>query len=923
MAALAFGMLLPIPAHAAGIEVSGEAPGAAPTAPPPVEVKKTKVPAVPPETDGRSGSGQVVAELPQTSTSSFRMIGVTWSAESLSYGVTVQVRTRTAGSWSAWTTLDVDQETEGGTPGTEPLWVGKADGVAARVTSTLGAPQDIRISTIDPGSGTTANATNAMYLGSVDGVATAETVADGTPTYTPMPTIITRAGWGAAAGTPCDSPTVGSTTKGVIVHHTAGSNSYAIEDSKALVRGVQAYHMQSRGWCDIGYNFLVDKYGQIFEGRRGGMDRSVRGAHSGNLAVNTYDMGVSMMGNLDLALPTAAMQASMVKLIGWRMGTNYLRAKGTYTLGGLTLNMIAGHRNVVSTGCPGKYGYSWLSATGGLRDRVAAYIGSYSSSIKTRAASLGLTKTGAVFVGEAITTGGRKTRFGNMDIYSKSGVGTKFVSSAADFRARYGAYGSQKSKLGFPTSDSPSVSTTGTFAQRFEHGSIYAVRTSTSTKAYAIWGTISTLYKQLGEAGGKLGRPTSSVTTVSTYVTRANFASGYITSNSSTGRTVAYTSSGTVIATLTTADNLIVPSSRYVPLTGHGYGHGIGMGQYGAQGAAAQGLTSGEILRHYYPGTTVATKAATPRVLITGDTSSSVAVKPRTGLVYRNVATGTTRSLPTVGGGLAITRWQIVPRSGAQTSSVLQYLTSAGWTTYGSSWTGDAQFEAPGPIALVLPGGTTATYRGALRSALPAVGSTARDTVNVVPLESYLRGVVPAEMPASWQGAALRAQSVAARTYLARLLTPSRYYDICDTTSCQVYRGTSIETASTDAAITATAGRILTYNGIPALTQFSSSSGGYTASGGQPYLPVVSDTYDASSGNPYHTWTTSVPASRIERAYPSIGTLKSLAITKRSGAGSWGGRVVTISLVGSSATITISGNQARAAFAIKSNWFRF
>jgi SpoIID/LytB domain protein len=926
-AALAFGVLLPIPAHAAGTEVSDSTPGrvAKPSAPQ-VGITKTKVPAVAGDTGKKFGSGQVVAELPQTSTSRFRMIGVTWSEQGLSYGVKVEVRTRTAGTWSTWTALDVDDEGEGGVPGTEPMWVGNADGVAARVTSTLGAPQDVHISTLDPSSDATVDASGASYTGPLDGVArasTAATIADGSPTYTPKPTIITRAQWGASAGTPCDSPTVGSTTRGVIMHHTAGSNSYTKADSASIVRGIQAYHMKARGWCDIGYNFLVDKYGQIFEGRRGGTDRSVRAAHSGNLAVNTYDMGVSMMGNLDLVRPSAAMQASVVKLLGWRMGTNYMKAKGTYSLGGLTLNMIAGHRNVINTSCPGKYGYQWLTESGGLRDRVEAYISHYTSAIKTRAASLGRTKTGAVYVGEAGTAGGRKTRFSNLDMYSKTGVGTRYVTEAGGFRTRYATYGAQASKLGFPTSDSPSVSRTGVFAQRFQYGSILAVRTSTSTKTYALWGDIAKLYKSLGEQGGKLGAPTSSVTTVKTGVTRANFAKGYIISTAS-AKTVAYTSGGSAISTLTTntSNTFTVPSTRSIPLTGHGYGHGIGMSQYGAQNAAIKGLTSGAILRLYYPGTTVASRVATPRVLITKDTTSSVAIRARSGLVFHNLATKTKLTLPSLGAGRTITEWSINPRVGKATASVLQYRTSAGWTTYKGEWTGSAQFEAPGPMTLILPVGT-ATYRGALRSAVPSSGSTTRDTVNVVPLEDYLRGVVAAEMPSGWKGAALRAQSVAARSYVARALTPSRYYDICDSTACQVYRGTSAETAATDSAIKATAGRILTYAGVPAFTQFSSSSGGYTATGSQPYLKAVSDPYDDWSGNANHVWTKTITAAAVEKAYPAIGRLTQLKITQRTGVGDWGGRVSTLSLVGTTKTVTITGNQARSAFGLKSNWFRF
>ena len=139
-------------------------------------------------------------------------------------------------------------------------------------------------------------------------------------------------------------------------------------------------------------------------------------------------------------------------------------------------------------------------------------------------------------------------------------------------------------------------------------------------------------------------------------------------------------------------------------------------------------------------------------------------------------------------------------------------------------------------MSLIMDNGSAVKYRGALRSAVPSTGSTARNTVNVVPIEYYVRGVIAAEMPSSWMPEALKAQSVAARTYGVRSITTSRYYDICSTTACQVYGGASRETASHDAAAKATTGKIVMYDGKPAFTQFSSSSGGYTAPGSQPYL---------------------------------------------------------------------------------------
>ncbi|MGA9716532.1 MAG: SpoIID/LytB domain-containing protein, partial [Aeromicrobium sp.] len=378
-----------------------------------------------------------------------------------------------------------------------------------------------------------------------------------------------------------------------------------------------------------------------------------------------------------------------------------------------------------------------------------------------------------------------------------------------------------------------------------------------------------------------------------------------------------------------TAESAVtVPSSRTVTFEGHGYGHGIGMSQYGAEGAARAGRTYSQILDLYYPGTDLSTKTGDIRVLISQDTTDGVLVNAQSGLKVRDIAGARTVSLPTTVGGKAVVRWMIAATSSGSSSSKLFYRTTGGYVSYQHegktlSWSGDSYFYGPDSISLVLPNGSVTKLREQVRSAKPSSGSGKRDTVNVLSLENYVRGVVAAEMPSSWSAEALKAQSVAARTYGVRSLGTSRYYDICSTTACQVYGGASRETASTDSAIKATAGKVLTYKGAPALAQFSSSSGGYTNTGSQPYLKAVNDPYDGWSGNKNHDWTLTVKASTIERAYPSIGTLKSMQVTQRNGYGEMGGRVSALKLVGSKGTKTISGVNARWAFGLRSDWFGF
>jgi hypothetical protein len=505
----------------------------------PVDVGTTSVPAV---TDSVAKAAEqadddasdLVAELPARRTDDFGLVGVTWDPGFTSTGMTVQVRLRTDGAWSDWEQLDVESdEGEGGRPGTEPLWAGTADGVAVRVTSPTGQrPAGLSVATIDPGTNpaTTANATASTAFYAATGDDTVQQVADGSPTYTPKPAIISRASWGAKKNTYCDSPRTGNETRGIVVHHTAGSNSYSKSQSKAIVRATQAYHMKARDWCDIGYNFLVDRYGQIFEGRNGGVDRAVRGAHAGDKTVNTYTMGVSMMGTFTSSQPTAATKDAMVKLIGWRLGTTFHAATGTYDVGSYRLNRIAGHRNVVSTACPGAAAYKWLSASGGLRDRVAAYIADYSSDVKTLYKHLGgKATTGPVYIGEypfSSNGGGRKARLDKLDLYSSS---QGAFSVGGEYRAGYNAANAQSGKLGVPTAgaESTSVSTVG--LQRFASGTVYRVRRDGHTDPYSLYGAMEDKYREIGEASSTLGAPLKSQVAISGGRSRAYFDAGHMT----------------------------------------------------------------------------------------------------------------------------------------------------------------------------------------------------------------------------------------------------------------------------------------------------------------------------------------------------------------------------------------------------------
>ncbi|WP_253919071.1 N-acetylmuramoyl-L-alanine amidase [Dietzia psychralcaliphila] len=196
-----------------------------------------------------------------------------------------------------------------------------------------------------------------------------------------QPSIITRGGWGADESIRCGGTAYDTTLAAATVHHTAGSNNYTREGSAGVVRGIYVYHARNLGWCDVGYNVMVDKYGQAFEGRRGGLNRNVQGAHAGGFNGNTF--GISMMGDYSTVAPSDATVRKMGEVIGWRLSLAGVDPKGTdthYSEGtsytkfpmgtAVRLPNIFAHRDVGNTSCPGNAGYAKM---GQIRDIAAAY----------------------------------------------------------------------------------------------------------------------------------------------------------------------------------------------------------------------------------------------------------------------------------------------------------------------------------------------------------------------------------------------------------------------------------------------------------------------------------------------------------------------------------------------------------------------
>ena len=370
----------------------------------------------------------------------------------------------------------------------------------------------------------------------------------------------------------------------------------------------------------------------------------------------------------------------------------------------------------------------------------------------------------------------------------------------------------------------------------------------------------------------------------------------------------------TLASPATAVDSWPVPRQAWITIKGHGYGHGHGMSQYGAEGAARQGRSFRQIANFYYPGTTWGTARGLVRVLISADTTDDLVVLARSRLKLHDSGTGTVTRLPANGA----TRWRIRVNSAGEDR--VAYLTNR-WRPW-RGLEGEGAFSAGGaPVTLVTPSGQR-RYRGRLAAHAPTARSRARNTINTLSLDNYLKGVVPLEMPALWSKAAVRAQAVAARTYAAyerqELTGP-----LCDTTSCQVYGGYSAEHPASNDAVAATAHLTLMHRGAPAFTQFSSSSGGWTSAGSKPYLPAKADPYDGWAGNPVHSWSERVSDALIESRWPGIGNLTRITVTRRDGHGEWGGRVQSVRLVGGRGRVDVSGDMLRSALGLRSTWVTF
>ncbi|MFI7064592.1 N-acetylmuramoyl-L-alanine amidase [Kribbella sp. NPDC050124] len=459
-------------------------------------------------------------------TKPFAMVGVTWPSGA--QAVQARVRVLRAGQWGEWQRLTVEDEhgpdpalPEGTRAGTEPLWVGDASGVqASAVTGSGTTIADAKVVLIQPG-----------VLATDADEPTAQSVEpEAARAPYPMPAMVSRKAWGADErlrshnGKACARPKYTTTVQAAFVHHTADRNDYTRAQVPAMVRAMYAYHVKSRGWCDLGYNFLVDRFGRAFEGRYGGAQLPVLGAHTGSFNANSF--GVALIGNFEKSTPSQAMLEKTAWVIAWKLDANYRSPLATIVLAGSRLHTVSGHRDTKATACPGNQLYGKL---GWLKQRVNVLIGgSVSTPIYRFAKRIGFRHAGQPFWGEHRTRTGWATYFGTRDVFNSVATGTH--STVGVFRARYRQLGPD-TVLGLPTSEFRN-SVNGTKVQYFRNGALYW---SKSIGTRPVGGLIYARYAALGAERSRLGLPITDTYKVKGGL-RQKYQHGWLTYNQHRGK---------------------------------------------------------------------------------------------------------------------------------------------------------------------------------------------------------------------------------------------------------------------------------------------------------------------------------------------------------------------------------------------------
>ena len=835
-----------------------------------------------------------VATAPMT-TDEFGLVGVTADAP-LDPATRVLVRVREGGAWGSWYPLQVTEhgpdpqsaEAHGVRYGTDPLLVDAADGVQVRIDAPEGEePVNPQVMLLDnPVTQADAQLAQAglpldSSAGNSGAVARAGTVT------APAPAIITRDQWGADETLRVDAPRYSPTIKAAFVHHTTSNTEYTPEEAAQQVRNLYGWYIKGLRYSDMAYNFLVDRYGRLYEGRAGGMDQAVVGAHTAGFNNETF--AISAIGNFQKVNPPpeqmTAMTNSIASLLAWKLALNHRDPNGTQILVSdsgsgtskyapgtqATALVVGGHKDIGATKCPGQFLEAQLPA------------------IRTLATSMmGATVYDPVVSGPmpwggpdplTVTTRSTAPISWNLTIASRCGTVVRTISGRQDAAGPLAISWDKRDGNGAPVPP-------GTYT-----------------------------FTLTGDANGDAVYP--------------------------------WTGSGVITPAAGAPQDPCGPPETFT-LVGSGYGHGIGLSQWGAYAMAKEGRDASGILTYYYSGTTV---SAVPdetevrvnvRYQIANAQMRSEAIAADGGAIEVNV-----------GGNVVVAGPQDVFTFGVSGASVAVQRISQGQTTdLGSAanvsvrWAGtrNSGGAVGGPTLLNLISGQGTfdspghRYRyGSMEVSAVTTSSGVRlNIVNVVRLhDEYLYGI--SEVTSSWPAAALQAQAIAARTYALAKIAKSGVRKACD---CHVDDGTGpyidqtftgyakqsgakggkwVEAVDATAA-SPTTGLAVLHNGEPISAFYSSSSGGATNTvkevwgGDLPYLVSQPDQWSLNSDNPHRAWTVTISQAQMAKAFQTAAVWK-VEVTKRLTSGAVGEVRGTLS-DGSSRSLT--GEQFRTALGLKS-----
>lgn len=825
---------------------------------------------------------------PPTTTGAFGLVGVT-ADEPLDPEARILVRVREDGAWSAWQPLVVsDHGPDPSSPeaddvrhGTEPLLTAEADGVQVRIDTPGGdVPEGLNIVTVDnPVVADDAALPAPRNLP----IATAAAGAWSAP----RPTIITRAEWGADERLTRAAPKASGTIKAGFIHHTASTSNYAPEAAAQQVRNLYTWFTQGRKYADIAYNFLVDRYGRIYEGRGGGVDQPIVGAHTAGFNQDTF--AISALGNYHTTRPKpeelAAVTNAMSTLIAWKLAMHHRDPNATTTLisdsgsgtskyqpgQAATALVVGGHGDIGSTSCPGKF----------LAPQLPT--------IRAQAVSM----IGASMFNPTVTP---QVTWGSGAPITVGAVANAPMSFQMTVTSRCGTV----------------VRTLG--AQQGEPGQV----------------TLG--WDQRDDAGNPVPPGVYTVTV-----------------QAQTGEEPVYpwTGSARILATNEApADPCGAPEA--FTLTGAGFGHGVGMSQWGAYAMAKEGRDAASIVTHYYAGTTVAPVQddMDVRINLLYQVASaqvrSEAVEPGGGAIEvvvgeQPVVAGPADSFRFTARGASVGVEQRVNGNvvdlGAAPSVTVRW---AGTRNPGAAAGPATLLNVIGPNGKFDTAGHRYRYGHVEITPIATSGGTRLNVVNILRVrDEYLYGI--SEVSNAWPQAALQAQVLAARSYALNKITKGGVRRAC---GCHMDNGrgpytdqsftgwtkqSSAQGGRWVNAVNAThatenTGLAILHNGEPINAFYSASSGGRTNAsrdvwgGDLPFAQSVDDPWSLHGDNPNRTWTVTVPQTTMAKAF-GVGEVYRLEIAESAASGA----IKTIrAVLADGSGVTRTGAQFRSALGLKS-----